>query len=1084
MFAVGTAIDEYSMTKSDLLTLLLVLWSLNLAASEVYYITTTPMDPSCAGQCLTLSQYAKNLNDLYPNTTIIFLPGIHYLNIALTISNVDNFAMRSENSTVYIVCENYSNIYFNHSHNIEITNLEFIGCGGNQVKHVVEFIVRDTKFEGHQESGTALELIDTKTQIINSTFVSNRGGSYRRCVLYDPYDGCYDVFIGGAIIATNSSIDISLCTFENNGAHLGGAIFVEQFSTISMSDNLFKDNTAALSGVLECRNSTITIEATKFHHNSGIGILYLYNCTITAEASEFHENKPTRWGGVLESEDSTIIVSGTKFRGQENINGTALMLIKTGAKIVNSTFVSNRGSCDPYYGCNSGLIGGAIIATRSTIIELSLSNFEYNSAVYGGAMCVQWYSIINMSHNVFNHNTVTHSGGVLESKSGNIITIEANRFHHNSADFGGVVNTFNSNVTIVASRFHDNSANGTGGVLASAGGTTTIETSVFHNNNAIAGGVLGTSYNYYGTMDNGSAMGTPLNSFITGRITVTIIETSEFHGNAASSYGGILYSDKGAIFIGDSNFTNNSSPLGAVIYAIRGSKIQHHNSLIIDNNWRAVIYLTDSEFKERHDSENFIFSNNFGSIMMFNSNITFVSNGLFINNQSPTTTDDFQEGGAMTLLQSNAFFEGTCIFEHNHAKNGGAIYSSESIVFVNGNVTILHNTASKSGGGVYLSTGALNFQQRSNFALFGNSAAQKGGGVHAVSSSIKATSAFVWPHYTGTRINFTSNAAKRGGGLSLEANAKLYILKHDKIALKYLTCDTNTTVFIANSADYGGAVYVDDDSISGTCAIDSKTECFFQVLALYDENDNVLRKMQSIYFSQNNANILGSALYGGLLDRCAVSRFAEVNRDYYCYKCDGIIYFKDISIPAYQVENSTNEAIISTNLSVASGPVQVCFCINNTQHDCTHQSDIEVKKGESFIKSLIAIDQIGKPINAIIQSFLTFPDSSLAEGQLARKIPAKCTNLTFNIFSEHDSENLTLYASDGPCKDAELSRATVEVCFLDCRCPVGLQVSGMNKTNCTCECHNDISLYMEKCNSHTGLLYKKTSIQSLDFLHQ
>ena len=31
----------------------------------------------------------------------------------------------------------------------------------------------------------------------------------------------------------------------------------------------------------------------------------------------------------------------------------------------------------------------------------------------------------------------------------------------------------------------------------------------------------------------------------------------------------------------------------------------------------------------------------------------------------------------------------------------------------------------------------------------------------------------------------------------------------------------------ANSADYGGAIHVDDDTNSGTCASYTKTECFF-----------------------------------------------------------------------------------------------------------------------------------------------------------------------------------------------------------------------------------------------------------------
>ena len=144
-----------------IMTLLHVLWSLNPAASEVYYISTNPMDPSCPRPCLTLSQFAMNSSYLlYPNITLIFLPGIHYFNNAvLTISNVDNFAMLPENSTAHIACAISSNLYFLHSQYVEISNLEFIGCGGNQVKYVAEFVVQDTKFNGQNYSGTALDLI-------------------------------------------------------------------------------------------------------------------------------------------------------------------------------------------------------------------------------------------------------------------------------------------------------------------------------------------------------------------------------------------------------------------------------------------------------------------------------------------------------------------------------------------------------------------------------------------------------------------------------------------------------------------------------------------------------------------------------------------------------------------------------------------------------------------------------------------------------------------------------------------------------------------------------------------------------------
>ena len=175
----------------------------------------------------------------------------------------------------------------------------------------------------------------------------------------------------------------------------------------------------------------------------------------------------------------------------------------------------------------------------------------------------------------------------------------------------------------------------------------------------------------------------------------------------------------------------------------------------------------------------------------------------------------------------------------------------------------------------------------------------------------------------------------------------------------------------------------------------------------------------------------------------------------------------------YNYTVSTREEVVTTNLSVSSLPVRVCLCINKQYNGCTYQSNIqEVKKGEIFTHSVVAVDQIGQPVSATIQISLQFTGSGVAEGQLARKIHSACTNLTFNVISPHNSENLTLYASDGPCKDAEVSRAKIEIHFLPCSCPIGLQVSGLNNTNCTCECHNDISQYMENCDSRTGSLVK------------
>ena len=177
-----------------LLTLLVILglFSQNRALSEVYHIIPNPSNHCATQPCLILSQFAANSSHyLHSNTTLDFLPGIHNLSkIILVLVNVKYLIMKSVSSTAIVMCTNDSNIHFSQSQSIHITNLEFIGCGGNQVRNVKDFLVNNTKFEGQENSETALELIGTTAQILDSMFVSNRKGVYRHCILFDPDRGC------------------------------------------------------------------------------------------------------------------------------------------------------------------------------------------------------------------------------------------------------------------------------------------------------------------------------------------------------------------------------------------------------------------------------------------------------------------------------------------------------------------------------------------------------------------------------------------------------------------------------------------------------------------------------------------------------------------------------------------------------------------------------------------------------------------------------------------------------------------------------------------------------------------------------
>ena len=168
-----------------LVLLVLVLCSLNQATSQtVYYITANSTDVCTEWSCLTLSHFAANTSQyLHSNTTLVFLPGTHYLSKV----NVVDFTMKSESSIAQIKCTTkVSHIHFREFQCTHISNLEFIRCGGNQVKHVERFIIKNMIFKGQENSRTALTLIETNTQIVSSSFVSNR----KSCREIQGWPGC------------------------------------------------------------------------------------------------------------------------------------------------------------------------------------------------------------------------------------------------------------------------------------------------------------------------------------------------------------------------------------------------------------------------------------------------------------------------------------------------------------------------------------------------------------------------------------------------------------------------------------------------------------------------------------------------------------------------------------------------------------------------------------------------------------------------------------------------------------------------------------------------------------------------------
>ena len=341
----------------------------------------------------------------------------------------------------------------------------------------------------------------------------------------------------------------------------------------------------------------------------------------------------------------------------------------------------------------------------------------------------------------------------------------------------------------------------------------------------------------------------------------------------------------------------------------------------------------------------------------------------------------------------------------NGAKYGGAVHAIESKVNIYDKTTVANNVASFAGGGFYLYQSELNCWGNGTLTIVSNRAGVKGGGIHAISSTIKLNLEHA---FVKSSINFIENSAQKGGGLCLETESKLYVQK------RFLNKQGGTMYnihFINNSAMwYGGAIYVADETNFDVCAnkVYDSANCFLQILT----DEIVVTSLTRVDFTDNQATIAGSSIFGGLLDRCAVSRYAELRYYGPVYRTediDGVIYL-------------TNVSNIKDLKAVSSYPVKVCFCKFN-ESDCSHQPPpIKVMKGEMFTVQVVATDQLNHTTSdSIIHCTLKSADSGLDEGQLTQQtIGDNCTDLEFNVYSPHSSEQVQLYAA-GPCKDSNMS---------------------------------------------------------------
>ena len=237
---------------------------------------------------------------------------------------------------------------------------------------------------------------------------------------------------GGALGIFNSKLNLTENTFQYNFAlGPGGTLVVISSSALSLTGNTFCNNSALLGGALAIVNpgSTLNLTGNTFQSNTADGFggaLYFSTGELSITGNMFWNNSAES-GGALFVNYSTLSVTRNTFQSNfVTINGGALYISTD-----NLTFTDN------YFTNNSAQFGGALFVPgigNSTVGMHGKIIIRNNKAQYGGGITALGSQLEFIGNTIFSKNTAVYGGGLYSYNTG---ISGKTTFTDNSATEGG-----------------------------------------------------------------------------------------------------------------------------------------------------------------------------------------------------------------------------------------------------------------------------------------------------------------------------------------------------------------------------------------------------------------------------------------------------------------------------------------------------------------------------------------------------------------------------------------------------------------------------------------------------------------------
>ena len=627
--------------------------------------------------------------------------------------------------------------------------------------------------------------------VFDSNDIVNRGSAsvdYGGAAIYNWYDGTLTVSgsnftnniknykngdnLVGAITTIGNATVIG-SNFVNNSGRWGGAISAtgaelrKNSSTLTVSNTIFKDNSALYAGAVYIWGSNYNIADCVFDNNTAFGKGNMTpnnnngGALVVSQVSRFNE-------------PITGTISGSKFTNNKAQYGGAAYFNKGFVTITDSVFENNVATAE------GGAVDFSHASVKDLVVSINNSSFVGNKAPVAGAIFTNVDSKITNSN--FINNSAAKIGGAICNV--NDLTVENSKFVNNTPQ--AIHNSKELHLGIETFTDLQNAIGLVDGIL-------TLDSDIAMTDDEAANFVNGVIINKNIRIDG---KGHTIDAKNLGRIfkinnwcDVTLTNVTLTNGNA--TVGGAIY-NFGNLDLVHVNFVNNTAKYGGAIM-----------------NYAYGLVLDDSTF-----------TNNTAKIggAIYNYGIGFVvGNSTFANNTAEDAGAVYNEGdnsvvGNSTFVNNTATSIGGAIinngklvvdnsaFEDNAANYyGGAIFNWDDLQVTNsafdGNDILVRNiramdNVDHGGAAIYnWKNGKLDIS-KSNFT---NNIKNYKNGDRLVGAVATIGDATISDSY------FVNNSGRWGGALSVMGG-------EFSIATNFI--DIDGTKFVNNSALYGGAMFV------------------------------------------------------------------------------------------------------------------------------------------------------------------------------------------------------------------------------------------------------------------------------------